>query len=230
MPQTRQTGPRIRRFAVPRSVTLVALWAVFAVASVSVGFAAASMVSDPFTDVDTSSEAVRLRRPGRRHVHRAAAARASPTGTRQPVARADAEQDPDRWLDSGQHDATAPARRSPSSAASPPGAATSRPPAADGLVSVGAAPALYWQVDSRTPPGVRTGGSASSPRRTRTASASRSPRPVPAASPPSALTTRTARRRRGRRRWWRRRRWRRSQRQWRRRLGRVGRLVRPGKR
>jgi len=49
---------------VSRRVTLVALWAVFAVASVSVGFAAASMVSDPFTDVNSTSEVSDLAGPG----------------------------------------------------------------------------------------------------------------------------------------------------------------------
>jgi len=42
---------------VDRRVVLVALWAVFAAAAVGVGFGAAGLVGDPFTDVGTSTAA-----------------------------------------------------------------------------------------------------------------------------------------------------------------------------
>lgn len=142
----------------PRRVTLVALWAVFAVASVSVGFAAASMVSDPFTDVDTTSDVSDLAGPGGSPVTEPdGAASGDPTGTSSP--------------------ATGKPKPSDTPSGGPPSAGTTKPPnnspatvkrgistrggyvsatCRDGLVSVGAAPAVYWKVDSRTTGRVRT--------------------------------------------------------------------------
>ena len=102
----------------------------------------------------------------------------TPPSRPRPPARhtADAEQDPDRRLDSGQL-----ARQPDSSVAVKRGiptrggyvSATCR----GGLVSVGAAPAVWWQVDSLTPrSGAAPPGCASSRHRTRTANGSRSPR------------------------------------------------------
>jgi hypothetical protein len=128
---------------VPRRVTLVALWAVFAVASVSVGFAAASMVSDPFTDVNTTGEVSDLAGPGGSPgTEPDGRPSADPTGTPSPSAGT-----------------TKPTNNSPSTVkrgiATRGGyvSATCR----DGLVSMGAAPAVYWVVDSRTLGRTQTG-------------------------------------------------------------------------
>jgi hypothetical protein len=123
---------------VPRKVTLLALWAVFAVASVSVGFAAASVVSDPFTDAGTSSEVPELAGSGD-----APDTSESPsTGTPSPSATPSTTKAP------GNGSATV--KRGISTRGGYV-SATCR----DGLVSVGAAPAVWWQVDSYTPGRVR---------------------------------------------------------------------------
>jgi hypothetical protein len=140
---------------VPRRLTLVALWAVFAVASVGVGFAAASMVSDPFTDVDTTSQVSDLAGP-------AGDPFTDPTTTPRPTSSTSPSTG-DKPSKSPTGGSSAGGTKSPnnSSATVKRGiptrggyvSATCR----NGLVSVGAAPALYWQVESRTSPGVRTG-------------------------------------------------------------------------
>jgi hypothetical protein len=140
---------------VPRRVTLVALWAVFAVASVSVGFAAASMVSDPFTDVDTTSEVANLAGPAG-DPFTDPTTTADPTGTASPSPGQAPSKTPTGGPSSGStqepgNSSVAVKRGIPTRGGYV--SATCR----NGLVSVGAAPALYWQVDSRTPPAVRTG-------------------------------------------------------------------------
>jgi hypothetical protein len=128
---------------VPKSVTLTALWVVFAVASVSVGFAAASVVGDPFTDVGTSSPAGGFAGPGNESV-----TEPDPTKTADPTSPAS-------------HTAT-PSRTPSGSTTSGSGSATVKggistrggyvsATCRGGLVSVGAAPAVWWQVESRTP-------------------------------------------------------------------------------
>jgi hypothetical protein len=153
---------------VPRRFTLVALWAVFAVASVSVGFAAARLVSDPFTDVGTSTDVSTLAGPGTEPVTETdvvpgvqATGTATPS-TSTPTPRAGTAtgtpsgSSPTRSA----HPRTAPstARSTPSAPSAPSTirrgittragyvSATCR----GGLVSVGAAPAVYWWVASRT--------------------------------------------------------------------------------
>lgn len=143
----------------PRRVTLIALWAVFAVASVSVGFAAASMVSDPFTDVNTTGEVSDL---------------AGPAGS--PVTEPDGSPSADPSNTPSPTTGTSKPSRTPTSGSSSVGTRT--PPnnssstvkrgistrggyvsatCRDGLVSMGAAPAVYWVVDSRTPGGAPSG-------------------------------------------------------------------------
>jgi hypothetical protein len=142
---------------VSRRVTLVALWAVFAVASVSVGFAAASMVSDPFTDGNSTGELSDLAGPGGSPVTEpngspSGNATSSPsptTGTSTPT-----DTNPGGSASAG----TKPVNSSTTvkrGVATHGGyvSATCR----DGLVSMGAAPAVYWVVDSRTPGRVRVG-------------------------------------------------------------------------
>jgi hypothetical protein len=135
---------------VPKSVTLTALWVVFAVASVSVGFAAASVVGDPFTDMGTTSEAG-LAGPGS-----------------QPVTEPDLTKTTDPTSPAG--DTATPSSTlsgSTGSAKSPGGSATVKrgiytrggyvsATCRGGLVSVGAAPALWWEVESLTPGRVQT--------------------------------------------------------------------------
>ena len=139
----------------PRSVALVALWAVFAVASVSVGFAAASMVSDPFTEGDTSSDASSFAGPAG-DTFTDPSTTPSPTGTASPSPGQTPSKTP-----TGGSTAGSTTRPPNSSVAIKRGISTRggyvSATCRNGLVSVGAAPALYWQVDSRTPPGVRTG-------------------------------------------------------------------------
>jgi hypothetical protein len=136
------------RFAVPKSVTLTALWVVFAVASVSVGFAAASVVGDPFTDVGATSEAAGLADPGNQPV-----TEPDPTNTTDPTSPAS-------------HTAT-PSKTPSGSTKSASGSATVKrgiptrggyvsATCRGGLVSVGAAPAVWWQVESLTPGRVQT--------------------------------------------------------------------------
>lgn len=142
-----------------RRVTLVALWAVFAVASVSVGFAAASMVSDPFTDVNSTSEVSDLAGPGGSpFTEPGGSASANPTGS--PSA------------------STGTSKPSNPSSGGAPSAGTTKPPndsqasvkrgistrggyisatCRGGLVSMGAAPAVYWVVKDRTPGRAQSG-------------------------------------------------------------------------
>jgi hypothetical protein len=133
---------------VPKSVTLTALWVVFAVASVSVGFAAASVVGDPFTDVGTTSEAADLAGPGN-----------------QPVTEPNATKTTDPTSPAS-HTATPSKTPSPSTTPSSGSATVKRgistrggyvsATCRGGLVSVGAAPAVWWEVESRTPGRVQT--------------------------------------------------------------------------
>jgi hypothetical protein len=126
---------------VPRRFTLVALWAVFAVASVSVGFAAKGMVSDPFTDVGSTADASTLAGPGDT-----------------PVTEPD--------LPAGGATTTAaPSTKPSSTTSSAPRTVRGGIPTQGGyvsgtcqggLVSVGAAPAVYWKVVSFTSGPVRT--------------------------------------------------------------------------
>ena len=131
----------------PKSVTLTALWVVFAVASVSVGFAAASVVGDPFTDVGATSEAG-LAEPGN-----------------QPVTGPDATNTTDPTSPAS-HTAT-PSKTPSGSTKSASGSATVKrgiptrggyvsATCRGGLVSVGAAPAVWWLVESLTPGRVQT--------------------------------------------------------------------------
>lgn len=140
----------------PRRFTLVALWAVFAVASVSVGFAAASVVSDPFTDVANTAEGSDLAGPG-------VAAVTEPDGI--PTYQASGSTPssiPTTATSGGKHSAgpTKPSTTGSSASIVKRGiptrggyvSATCR----DGLVSVGAAPAISWRVDSITSGPART--------------------------------------------------------------------------
>jgi hypothetical protein len=142
---------------VPRTVTLVALWVVFAVASVSVGFAAAGLVSDPFTDVGTA-DAASVAGPGARVTVPDSTPSASAGGqSSTPTPSGSATTTP--------ADPTKPSTNpsaNPSSGSSTvKGGITTKGgyvsgTCRDGLVSVGAAPALWWKVDSATSGRVRT--------------------------------------------------------------------------
>jgi hypothetical protein len=137
---------------VPKSVTLTALWVVFAVASVSVGFAAASVVGDPFTDAGTTSEAAGLAGPGNQPV-----TGPTPTRTADPTSTASDTATPSK----------SPSAASTGSTQGSGGSATVKrgittrggyvsATCRGGLVSVGAAPAVWWQVESLTPGRVQT--------------------------------------------------------------------------
>lgn len=132
----------------PKSVTLTALWVVFAVASVSVGFAAASVVGEPFTDVGTTSEAAG---PGNEPV-----TEPGPTKTTGPTSPASHTAKPSK-TPSASTGSTTPGSGSATVKGGIPTrggyvSATCR----GGLVSVGAAPAVWWQVESFTPGRVKT--------------------------------------------------------------------------
>jgi hypothetical protein len=129
----------------PKSVTLTALWVVFAVASVSVGFAAASVVGDPFTDVGTTSEAADLAEPGNQPVTEPGATKT--TAPTSPAAT------PSK-TPSGSTKTTGVSATVKRGIPTRGGyvSATCR----GGLVSVGAAPAVWWQVESLTPGRVQT--------------------------------------------------------------------------
>jgi hypothetical protein len=152
---------------VSRRVTLFALWAVFAVASVSVGFAAAGLVSDPFTDA--SSSVADVPGPGN-----GLATAPDDGGTTSPPGNGSASPStsPRSTRSAGP---STPSTASPSSTATKPGTSpTTKAPSAtvkrgistrggyvsatcrDGLVSVGAAPAVWWEVDSMTGGRVRS--------------------------------------------------------------------------
>jgi hypothetical protein len=139
---------------VPKRVTLVALWAVFAVASVSVGFAAASLVSDPFTDVRTSAD---VTGPGGSGDAPFSQTTPSPDGrataTPTPSSTGGHTQTPTGSATHSSGPTTSPRTASP--AASVRGGISTRGgyvsgTCRSGLVSVGAAPAVWWNVDSYT--------------------------------------------------------------------------------
>jgi hypothetical protein len=153
---------------VPKSFTLVALWAVFAVSSVSVGFAAAGLVGDPFTNVGTVTDASSFTGPGE-----GSAADPGVTPTDQATG---SPTTPTRTPDAGAPTPT-PTSSRPGATRSPDPAKPAIPASSPasvvtggistrggyvsgtcrgGLVSVGAAPALYWEVDSITSGPVRT--------------------------------------------------------------------------
>jgi hypothetical protein len=158
---------------VSRRVTLFALWAVFAVASVSVGFAAAGLVSDPFTDASSSVADV----PGPGNGLVTAPGDGSTTS---PPANGSTSPSPRSTKSAGP---SAPTTASPSGTASRPSTSPGTSPGTspstraasatvkrgistrggyvsatcrDGLVSVGAAPAVWWEVDSMTQGRVRS--------------------------------------------------------------------------
>jgi hypothetical protein len=111
---------------VDRRVVLVALWAVFAAAAVGVGFGAAGLVDDPFTDVGTTTAGP------------AGTAPPSSAGTRSGGAsspRATASSSPRR---SG---ATAVTRSQTTRGGLVTGTCQ------DGLVRLSAAPAIGWEID-----------------------------------------------------------------------------------
>jgi len=142
---------------VPRRVTLVALWVVFAVASVGVGFAAANLVSAPFTEVGNTAQA-------------SAVAGTSAPPVTQPAATSTAQSSGN----AGPSASGRPSSRGGSSTAGStkgPGTGAAQPAVKRGIstrggfvsatcqggsVSVGAAPAVYWRVDSLTPGRVRS--------------------------------------------------------------------------
>jgi hypothetical protein len=124
---------------VPRRVTLFALWAVFAVASVSVGFAAASVVSDPFTDVSTTSDVPDLAEPGDSPVTEPGAAASTSPSTHKPTPT------------------TTPGNSSTVKRGISTRGGYVSATCRGGLVSVGAAPSVYWQVESYTPGRLQTG-------------------------------------------------------------------------
>jgi hypothetical protein len=151
---------------VPRRVTLVALWAVFAAASVSVGFAAAGLVSDPFTDARTTTEVTNLAGSG-------AAPVTEPDGG--PNAQATGAPAPSTQTPDAQTPTVTPSTSGATRSAAPTRSARSAPSVSStvksgipteggyvsgtcrgGLVSVGAAPAVYWRVESKTPGRVHT--------------------------------------------------------------------------
>lgn len=150
----------------PRRVTLVALWVVFAVASVSVGFAAAGLVSDPFTDAGASTDLSTLAGPGDEPVTEPGAAPSGQaTGTATPSTSPRTVAGTPTQTPSGAH----PTRSSHPTSTSTASASTSTIKSGittrggyvsatcqGGLVSVGAAPAVYWWVGSHTPGWVRT--------------------------------------------------------------------------
>jgi hypothetical protein len=157
---------------VPRRVTLVALWVVFAVASVSVGFAAAGLVSDPFTDVGASTDAGAstdvsiFADPGD-------AATTEPAGT--PDDQATGSAIPSTRTPTTSAPTQTPSGSDPTRSVHPTKPAGTASTAAStisrgfstrggyvsatcqgGLVSVGAAPAVDWRVESHTPGRVAT--------------------------------------------------------------------------
>jgi hypothetical protein len=120
---------------------------VFAVASVSVGFAAASVVGDPFTDVGATSDAAGLAGPGN-----------------QPVTEPDLSETTDP-TSTASHTATP--SKTPTGSKTPSSSATVKrgiptrggyvsATCRGGLVSVGAAPAVWWEVESLTPGRLQT--------------------------------------------------------------------------
>jgi hypothetical protein len=138
---------------VPKRVTLVALWAAFAVASVSVGFAAASLVSDPFTDVraDVTGTSGAGDAPFTDNVT-TPDAQATETPTSTPTAKAGHTHTPKPTGSAATRTtrpATAPAAATVKGGIPTRGGYVSGT-CRSGLVSVGAAPAIYWRVASYT--------------------------------------------------------------------------------
>jgi hypothetical protein len=157
---------------VPRRITLVALWAVFAVASVSVGFAALGLVSDPFTDVGTTADASSLAGPaeaavtesdaaaGDHETGTAAPSTPSSTSTSTPSTPTPKAATPTKTHSGPVATRTADPTKSSRTGSSSPSLVKGGVPTEGGyvsgtckgaLVSVGAAPAVYWQMDSITP-------------------------------------------------------------------------------
>jgi hypothetical protein len=150
---------------VPRRVTLVALWVVFAVASVSVGFAAAGLVSDPITDVGSSTDVSSLAGPGETPVNEPVPAGDQATGTATPSTKTPAAgtptEAPSRPGATRSAHPTKPARTTSSASSIVKGGLPTQGgyvsgTCQGGLVSVGVAPAVYWHVASITPGRVRT--------------------------------------------------------------------------
>jgi hypothetical protein len=151
---------------VPRRFTLVALWAVFAVASVSVGFAAAGLVSDPFTDVGSSTDVSTFAGPGDEPVTVSQGApggqaTAPPTP---PTKTPEAGKPTHTPSPSGTTGSADPTKRASNTSSAPSIVKGGIPTQGGyvsgtcqgGVVSVGAAPAVYWQVASITPGRVTT--------------------------------------------------------------------------
>jgi hypothetical protein len=141
---------------VPRRFTLVVLWAVFAVASVSVGFGAASLVSDPFTDVRTTADVNGPAGAGDAPFSDSASPEGQATATATPSTTSGHTQTPTP-TNSGATHSTGPTTspRAAAPAVSVRGGISTRGgyvsgTCRSGLVSVGAAPAVWWQVDSYT--------------------------------------------------------------------------------
>jgi hypothetical protein len=142
---------------VPRRAALVALWAVFAGASVSVGFGAASLVSDPFTDLRTTSDVTGASGAGDAPFSEATG---SPDGqatvTPTPSTTGGHTRTPTPTSSRATHSSgptTSPSTAAP--AATVKGGISTRAGYVSGtcragLVTVGAAPAVYWKVDSMT--------------------------------------------------------------------------------
>jgi hypothetical protein len=136
---------------VPKTVTLTALWVVFAVASVSVGFAAASVVGDPFTDVGTTSDAAGLAGPGNQPV-----TEPDPTSTTHPTSPASHTATPSKTSAPATGSTTAGGGSTTVKRGIPTRGGYVSATCRGGLVSVGAAPAVWWQVESLTPGRLQT--------------------------------------------------------------------------
>jgi hypothetical protein len=137
---------------VPKGVTLIAVWAIFAAAAVGVGFGAAGLVGDPFTSTTTTTAeegaAVGLGLDD----GATAAATPSPSGT---VGGSKASSAPTRTAQSRSPSGGVTAHRSPTTATTVTGEHTSvggyvSAACRDGLVSVSAVPAVGWEVEDRT--------------------------------------------------------------------------------
>jgi hypothetical protein len=158
-----------------RRVTLFALWVVFAVASVSVGFGAASLVSDPFTDQGTNagvtdiadSDDGPVTEPGSSPTSSGSSPTSSPSSTKHHTispTQSPAGSGGSGGGGGGGGTHSAGSTKSASPPAAP--AAVKRGISTHGgyvsatcrgdLVSVAAAPAVWWQVDSMTPGQVRS--------------------------------------------------------------------------
>jgi hypothetical protein len=150
-----------------RRLALVALWAVFAAASVGVGFAAAGLVGDPFTDPQTAGVSAATAQSASAPVSSAAPETTATSGSERPRHRTHPKSPTatsratSRPASSGSSGGTATARPRPS-ATSKAGSATTSDATRrtittraglvsgtcrSGLVSLSASPAVGWSID-----------------------------------------------------------------------------------